>query len=68
MTTYTKSTGEQMQRARAEWQPDNEITIDDGALVSEADPQEGSYDAGFWIQAWIWVPTDEPHEQTVDHT
>ena len=34
MTTYTKSTGEQMQRARAEWQPDNEITIDDGALVS----------------------------------
>jgi hypothetical protein len=71
MTTHTKATSEQLQCARAEWPwAENEIGFDRDALVSEADPEDAirAGDFGFWIQAWIWVPTDEPHEQTVDHT
>ncbi len=46
-----KATPDQIDQARLIHQS-HEVEIDDDAGVSEAD-------AGFWVQAWVWVPVEE---------
>ena len=55
-----KATPAQIEEARAEAYDFNNddhesLEIDDGAAISEAG--DGS---GYWIQAWLWMPTPEP--------
>ena len=38
--------------ARAEWEKDGEIEIDDDAVISESE------DGGAYVQAWVWVYDD----------
>lgn len=39
-------------QARETWCLDDEVQIDDKALISHAKD-------GVWVQAWVWVPYDE---------
>ena len=34
-----------------------DIQIDDGAIISDVEPDEDGLGGGFWIQAWVFVPT-----------
>lgn len=49
-----KATAEQIERARLmyAYPSDDDIEIDEDALVSNAD-------TGVWVQAWVWLPDDE---------
>lgn len=42
------ATEEQLERAREEYCNTDEISVDDGALVSETDD-------GIWVQGWLWL-------------
>lgn len=54
MPRKKKATPEQIDQARDIHQS-NDVEINDDAGVSEADN-------GFWVQAWVWVPTGEEDE------
>lgn len=45
-----------VERARAAFQDEGVLEIDDNALVSRAD---GNPDHGAYVQAWVWVPDEE---------
>jgi hypothetical protein len=54
-----RATPDQIDEAR-EMYSDDDIEIDDDALVSEGD-------GGAWVQAWVWVPdggADEHYQDT----
>jgi hypothetical protein len=42
-----------IEAARADYQRDGEIEIDDDAVVSRNDDPDGSH--GAYVQAWVWV-------------
>ena len=47
-------TDEEKDRVRDLYDSD-EIAIDDDALTSRPDPEEG----GFWVQGWLWCSDEE---------
>ena len=50
------ATQEQLELARA-LSVSDDIQIDDDARISEVEPDEDGIGGGYWIQAWLWVPT-----------
>ena len=50
------ATPEQLELARA-LSVSDDIKIDDDARISEVEPDEDGLGGGYWIQAWVWVPT-----------
>jgi len=44
------------QRAKELYHDEGEIEVDDGATVSIGE------DAGAYVQAWVWVPSEEGYE------
>lgn len=51
------ATPEQLTLARDTTGFHDDIQIDDDARISEVEPDEDGLGGGFWIQAWVWVPT-----------
>ena len=51
---FTTATPEQIERARDEYAEgsDNNIELDGDAKCAPAD-------TGVWVQAWVWLSTDE---------
>lgn len=56
LATAERATPEEIARARAEYQREGEIEIDDDAKVSRA---EGNPDCGCFVQAWVWLPDED---------
>ena len=47
-------------QARAVYQDEGRVEIDDNAPVSRN--KERKFDHGAYVQAWVWVPDPEPTE------
>lgn len=55
-TPPTATAGE-IERARDMIGRSDDINIDEDAIVSIVEPDEDGLGGGYWIQAWVWVPT-----------
>jgi hypothetical protein len=46
--------------AKLSYHSDGEVEIDDDAIVSRVDPEDGGFEEGAYVQAWVWVYKPEP--------
>jgi hypothetical protein len=58
MTQGKRATASQIAAARGFYQ-DEDLEIDDNALVSESEDEEAK--SGCWVSAWVWVPTGKDY-------